>query len=602
MAAAAVAMALTAVLSGCVATPVVVAGSAVSVGLSQPFSSLNASTTFGDSAGNAAIEYATGSGFSYLDETGNPVVDASFGSYELVSSDPLVVRYTVADGVQWSDGTPVDAADLMLAWAAGSGVFNAEDVDLAAITDPATGRFTAEVPADLVYFDSGADPSNPAGLALVQDVPEVSADRVSVTLTFDEPVVDWETAFLPLSTPPLPAHVVARHALGIDDPQEAKAALVSAIVDDDTAALAKISQFWSTGFNLAEMPAGADADVLVSSGPYRVTGFVPRQYVTLEANPLYSGSRSPVIQKVTVRFIADPLVATQALFAGEVDVISPQATVEVIDALGRLGVTVVSGFENTFEHVDLRFADSKSGLFADPRVREAFLKTVPRAEIVDALVSPVQEDATTRDSWVFRPGSPEYEDAVAGNGSQQFAAVDIEGARALLQEAGVSDPPVCVLYDPADSRRAAEFALIAESARSAGFAVEDCGAADWQAALGTAGRYDAAIVGSEAAGTGFTVDPAAYTTDGPRNVSGYSNPEVDELLSQLPGETDRAARAEVLTQLDGLLWADFSGVPLFQYPAVTAFDQSAVRGIIPVAFSPGVFWNVWDWTPVSAAG
>jgi len=593
---------LVAGLSGCITAPVVVAGSSVSVALAQPVTSLNARTTFGDSAGNAAISYATGSGFSYLDETGNAIVDTSFGSYQKISDDPLVVRYTVADGVQWSDGTPLDAADLMLAWAAGSGAFNAADVDLAAITDPATGQFTEAAPADLVYFDSGADPANAAGLALARDVPEISADRVSITLTYDEPVVDWQTAFLPLSSPPLPAHVVARHALGIDDPQAAKSAVISAIVDDDESALAPISQFWSTGFALAEMPGADDADLLVSSGPYRVTGFVPRQYVTLEANPRYAGSRAPVIQKVTVRFIADPLAATQALFAGEVDVISPQATVEVVDALGRLGTTVVSGFEDTFEHVDLRFAESKAGLFADSRIREAFLKTIPRSEIVETLVSPVQEDATTRDSWVFRPGSSEYEDAVAVNGSQQFAAVDLEGARALLQEAGVTDPPVCILYDPADTRRAAEFALIAESARSAGFAVEDCGASDWEAALGAPGRYDAAIVGTAAAGSGFTIDPAVYGTDGPRNVSRYSNPEVDELLSQLPGENDRAARADVLTELDTLLWGDFTGAPLFQYPAVTAFDQGEVRGVIPVAFEPGVFWNIWDWTPASAAG
>ena len=43
------------------------------------------------------------------------------------SEDPLTVTYTVNDGVEWSDGEPVDASDLLLDWAVESGYFSTDD-------------------------------------------------------------------------------------------------------------------------------------------------------------------------------------------------------------------------------------------------------------------------------------------------------------------------------------------------------------------------------------------------------------------------------------------------------------------------------------------
>ena len=39
----------------------------------------------------------------------------------------MTITYTINEGVTWSDGTPVDAVDLLLQWAALSEVFNAAD-------------------------------------------------------------------------------------------------------------------------------------------------------------------------------------------------------------------------------------------------------------------------------------------------------------------------------------------------------------------------------------------------------------------------------------------------------------------------------------------
>ena len=48
--------------------------------------------------------------------------------------------------------------------------------------------------------------------------------------------------------------------------------------------------------------------------------------------------------------------------------------------------TVLSDSDGLEEHLDLRFAHSRSETFDDPILRKAFLKTVPRQEILDELI------------------------------------------------------------------------------------------------------------------------------------------------------------------------------------------------------------------------
>ena len=64
--------------------------------------------------------------------------NTSFGTYEKTSDDPLTVKYTVDDDTKWSDGTPVDAADMLLAGPRQSGNLNTIAADKVK-TDDATG-------------------------------------------------------------------------------------------------------------------------------------------------------------------------------------------------------------------------------------------------------------------------------------------------------------------------------------------------------------------------------------------------------------------------------------------------------------------------------
>src|SRR5699024_4963035 len=148
---------------------------------------------------------------------------------------------------------------------------------------------------------------------------------------------------------------------------------------------------------------------------------------------------------------------------------------------------------------------------AAKKIRQAFLKTVPREDIVDKIIKPLNEDATTRDSFTQVPGSPMYDAITEANGVAEATDVDIDEAKKLLEEAGETNPTVRVMYDNTNSRRQQEFQLIKESAEKAGFEIKDVGDVNWGTRLGD-GTYDVSLFGWQSEGTGVTEADANFRT------------------------------------------------------------------------------------------
>ncbi len=591
-------------LAGCTEQDTVVEGSRATVAVTGSLTSLNANSTYGRASSlNADVAYLTGSSFAYRDAASELVHDTSFGTAEVTERDPLTVRYTIADDVVWSDGVPVTPADLLLAWAANSGSLDTPDLDVDAYIDPETGRF-GELPDDVVYFDGARG----RGLELATQTPQLGDDGRSLFVHYDAFTPAWETAL----APGLPAHIVASRALGLPlraddtaataDPDDAEArhaqqALVDAVADGDTAALSAIADVWNGAYDLTG--AEPDAELLVANGPYLVSA-VADGAVTLTANPRYRGSRAPTIETIVLTTIGDPDELVRRLRAGEVDVASPAPDAELAGELGDIpGLTVTAGSEATFEHLDLQFADSKSGLFDDERVRRAFLHVVPRQQIVDELVTPVQADAGQLDSFVLRPGVEGYDEAITENGSAEYQSTDVDAAKELLAEAGVTSPEVCILYDRSDERRAAEFALITTSAARAGFRVTDCSRPDWSSLLGVAGAYDAALFAWDTTRLGPSAIAAVFRSDSQiANLNRFADPQADALVDEIAGSDDAETQTAALQKLDAILWADAYGVPLFAHPTLTAVSDR-LTGVSRSPLARGVLWNAWAWAPAS---
>nr|WP_243848614.1 ABC transporter substrate-binding protein [Lysinibacter cavernae] len=605
------ALVVVAVLSGCTSGPT--PGSELRIATPQPVTSFNAQTVFGDSPSNQGVLSATDGGFFEPHAEQQRVLNQSFGDVSVDSLDPLTVTYTLGDSATWSDGVAVSPADLLLAWAGISGVLNDSGAKREALIDQESGLPTAAFTGKTVFFDG-----MPNGLEHAATTPVVDEKTGAVTLVFDEPVVDWRLIF----DIGVPAHVVAAQALGSADATEGQNAILAAIQNNDRAALASISRQWSTGFVASEITDAATQ--LVATGPYSVTAI--GETLELTANDNYAGSSRASIETILVDVDRDVSGTIEAIAGGDLDVALVAPTDELLTAMkaaksDESDVILTSGQGSLFEHLDLQFARSANGTFDKPEVRQAFLMTVPRQEIVDSLIGPFDADATPRDTFLLPQGHPNEETLAADSGVAAFAKPNIDKAKSMLASAGVKSPTVCILFDAQNARRAATFELIRASADQAGFVVTDCSSDDWLSKLGVPGAYDASLFAWETNAAVTTPTLRYGSKDAPANFNFYANGAVDAALLKLSKQAggkpvlakpaDQAAILEqvnlsltdptlgtesvdALVKIEQTLWADAYGMPLYQQPEIVV-HRAGVTGIDAGALTPGLLWNVAQW-------
>ena len=161
-------------------------------------------------------------------------------------------------------------------------------------------------------------------------------------------------------------------------------------------------------------------------------------------------------------------------------------------------------------------------------VRQAFLHAVPRQDIVDRLIIPLNENAVVRNAQVAVPGEPFYDELVANNGSDEYAETDVAMSQQILEEAGIDTTtpiPVRLLTDSENPRRQSEYELIRESVAQAGFDLVNASRPDWGSTLANTSVYDAALFGWQTTAIAVADSMANYVTDGNNNFYGYSNPK-----------------------------------------------------------------------------
>lgn len=540
-----------------------------SIAITNVFSSLNSETAEGNSDTNGMISAMTTRGFYTITDEFDIRHNDWFGSYDMTEEgEGMKVAYKVNDDQKWSDGNDIDKGDLLLAWAAYSGYFNGEGEE------------------GVTFFDYAGDT---AGLGEA-GMPELGEDGRSITFTYPKAFADWESAFNITTTP---AHVVADLA-GLDEDTLVET-LENATPGEENENLQKIADAWNTGFNTTTMP---DNEALaVGNGPYLVTDVVENQSITLTANENYQGDTKPAIGEVVLRVNGDASSQVQALKNGEVDAVAPQASVDTISQLQDLeNTTTTVQPDQSYDHLDLNMVSG--GVFEDKDVREAFLLTVPRQQILDSLIKPMDPEAEVLNSQLYVASDTEnYDDAVSKNNSDMYPSDDmdanIEKAKELLDG---KTPTVRILYNTANPNRVNSFAMIQESASKAGFDVVDAGTEQWSSLLPTGkdGGYDASIYGWVSSGIGNSSLGQIFKEGSSSNYTSYSNDIVNANADEIMVTLDQARIEELKKEADGEIFKDAYGLPLFQSIAVTSYN-SDLTGVKPKPGQYPLTWNIEEW-------
>ncbi|WP_235854628.1 ABC transporter family substrate-binding protein [Nonomuraea aridisoli] len=498
-------------------------------------------------------------GFWYYGENGAITPDKDFGTYTKTSDSPLTVEYEFNAKAVWSDGTPIDCDDALLFWAAKSGKIKGFQVD------------------------------GTTGVELVK-APECNAGDKKFAFEYSEPFADWDSNG-PGAADVLPAHV-AYKAAGMSE-----ADFIAAVKAEDADKLAKVAEFYNEGWVI---DGGiSDMSLFPASGPYKISAMAPGQSLTLTANDKWWGT--PAATPTIVMRVISQEEQAQALQNREVNLIEPQPNPDLLAQLeGMQGVTVHTGDQYTYEHLDFNFDSSD---FKDKRLREAFAKCVPRQLIVDNLIKPLAPEAQVLQVRNAYPFEADYNTIANGSGHEKYAQPDIAGAKALLEEAGKVGMEVRLGHNEPNPRRTQETQLIADSCGQAGFKIIDAGDEKFFESGGPlyTNAYDVALYAwtgsAEVSGWASTFTTAKECTEqGKENNNGcYSNKEVDELIKQLNAEVDKTKHAPIIAQIEKILWDDLATIPLFAHPSLLAWDEQ-LQNIVPNPAQSSVTWNMDKWT------
>lgn len=530
----------------------------VTVGAPE-FIGYNTNTPQTYSTYNTAIVDRVLSGFSYFGTDGEIYANDDLVSYEKTSDDPLTIKYTINPEAKWSDGTDITTADAVLAWATqNANLKNAKGKQL----------------FDSVSADLGD--TVPKG-------PEGDPEGKEFTVTFKNPDPDWQIQ----SWMGAPAHVVAKQG-GMSTTE-----FVEAVRADDAKAITKAAEFWNTGWTTkpGTLP---DPELIPSSGPYKLKSWSAGQSVTLEANENYYGTPAAT-KTLTFRFVDDGAMV-QALQNKDLDVIAPQPTVDTLAQLEALGdaVNIQKGDTLTWEHLDFNFRD-KAAFKDSVELRQAFAMCVPREDIVNNLIKPLNPDAKVFNAREVFPFQENYDAVVEASYDGRYDAVDIEGAKKILEEQDAVGTTVRIGYSAPNPRRTDQVAMIKSSCDAAGFKVEDAGDPKFFAPGGTQerGDYDVALFAWAGSGQ-ITSGENIYATGKPQNYGEFSNKEVDAAWERLATSMDPAVHLEETKNIEKLLWDELFGIPLFAHPGLSA-SSADLENVRHTATQSQIVWNAEQW-------
>ena len=301
----------------------------------------------------------------------------------------------------------------------------------------------------------------------------------------------------------------------------------------------------------------------VGTGPYTLNQWIPQQSLSLTRNETYPGTVN--IDNIEFRMMPDAASQISAFQNGELDIISVSGD-QVAAFENNPDYNVIQAPANSLQLMAMNL-DNEA--LADVRVRQAINYAVDK----DALIETVWWGYGQKIGSHYPTVLKEYVDH-----SEDYT-YDPDRARELLNEAGYGDGLTLQMYLPQNYTAYVNAGqVIADQLEQVGIHCEITIVewATWLSDVYTNRQYDLTVVGH----TG-RLDPyvllARYDSQSGENYFNYSNPEVDQLLSDYQSEQDEAVRTQIVQQIQAILAEEVPALYI-QDPISLYVTQSDVEG------------------------
>lgn len=312
----------------------------------------------------------------------------------------------------------------------------------------------------------------------------------------------------------------------------------------------------------------------VGTGPYKFVEYIPGQRVVFEKNEeYYNEDKMGQIDRFEVYIMTDASAVVSAMKSDQLDMAN--VSVENAKLLGE-GYELYNSPQNM---VQIFALNNTYEPLSDVRVRQAISYTVDKQEIIQGVFDGYATELYSNFSPVM---NVYYNDEL-----EDVYTVDIEKAKALMEEAGYADGFDLVIKVPGNYQVHVDTAqILMQQLSQIGIRVtiETIEWATWLEDVYGNAEYEATVIGL----TG-KLDPndvlVRYESSYGKNFYKYSNPEYDELIAQAAVELDETKRAEMYKECQRILTEDAAAVYICD-PNSTVVCRSDLKGYTsyPVTF------------------
>lgn len=346
-----------------------------------------------------------------------------------------------------------------------------------------------------------------------------------------------------------------------------------------------VSKAAAENATIDEFNSGAAA---IGTGPYKFVEWVPGDHVSFTANENYWGE-PPAFENVTFRLISNAAARVAALRAGDVDLIdavppADKATLEGVEGIGLHSTSsariIYLGLDSARDEspwiVGVDGALLNPNPLKDPRVRAALSKMIDRQLLIDRILT-----------GAGTPAGQLVPEGIGGYSANLPAdSIDIEGAKALLAEAGFPDGFGITLHSsndrfPGDGDIAQ---ALGQLFARGGLTVNGVVTQPYNVYATAAGNQEfSAFIFSFGTSTPssapgmtnvlMTNDSAAGT--GSFNRMRYSNPAYDAKMRQALAEFDPDKRNALLAEAAEIAFGEHAILPLY-WPEVTWASRDGI--------------------------
>ena len=456
-----------------------------------------------------------------IDEN-NEVQPGQAESYE-VSDDGLTWTFHMRDGLKWSDGSDLTAADF--------------EYSFKRLASPDTAAPYAETVVGMIdgYQDAIGNPD---------------ADGNTTT----DP--DWD-------------------ALNVHASEDGKTLTVQ--LSYPCSYFDKLASFVATSpVQQATVEANGDAwctepDTYVCNGPYMITEWTPSERIVLSKNPYYVGgwdSSKIVSDTITLLLLEDSSASYAAYNSGEAQLVKDVPTDE-IPSLTRVedgGDFYLDEIMGTY-YISLNDQEEP---FTDVRVRKALSLAIDRDYVANTIMQGIYTPAAA----LVGPGIVDENGYFMdnANGGEPYISDDyeanLEEAKSLLAEAGYPDGEgfPTITYSANDSGYHIPVAEYLQQAWGELGITMNIDKVEWSSfiPMRRAGDYDISR-------NGWSMDyndPSnmleLFTTNNGNNDGKYANPEFDQVIED-SRVADKTTHFEKLHEAEDILMNDAACIPVAYY-------------------------------------